>query len=241
MLNRLNEVNIKTKISVLLLLFAASVLCLMLGSYLRAYTNRDIYRFLYWNMFLAWMPAGFAMLMDWIYVYIQKNRGLRVILFIGAGILWLLFYPNSAYLITDQLHPFVKFQSEYGMRFWQGIEFWYHLLLFFSAAVIGLLLGVYSMLSVQELVRRSFGRAKSWIFAVVTLALTSLGIYLGRFIRWNSWDAIRSPQQIVHEVLTMLTDVQELRRMIPFTGIIMMILLFSYLIIVGFSMMRQQK
>lgn len=239
MLNRLNEVNIKNKLSMLLLLFAASVLCLMLGSYLRAYTNRDIYMFLYWNMFLAWMPAGLALLLDWIYVYIQGNRVLRVILFIVAGMLWLLFYPNSAYLITDQLHPFAKFQMEHGARFWHEIEFWYHVLLFFSAAVIGLLLGVYSLFSVQELVRKSFGRARSWIFAVVTLALTSLGIYLGRFIRWNSWDAIRNPKQIVHQVLSMFTDTEELRRMIPFTGMIMMILLFSYLIIYGFTKIRQ--
>ncbi|MNH90166.1 hypothetical protein D3C73_427000 [compost metagenome] len=195
--------------------------------------------FLYWNMFLAWMPAGFALLLDWIYVYIHRNRVLRIILFITAGTLWLLFYPNSAYLITDQLHPFAKFQMESGIRFWYGIEFWYHMLLFFSAAVIGLLLGVYSLFSVQELVRKSFGWARSWIFVVVTLALTSLGIYLGRFIRWNSWDAIRSPKQIVHQVLSMFRDMEELRRMIPFTGMIMMILLFSYLIIYGFTKMRQ--
>lgn len=238
---RLNEVNIKNKLGILLLLFAASVLCLMLGSYIRAYTNREIYRFLYWNMFLAWMPAGFALLLDWIYVYIQKNRVLRLLLFIAAGTLWLLFYPNSAYLITDQLHPFVMFQREYGEPFWQGIEFWYHMLLFFSAAVIGLLLGVYSLLSVQELVRRSFGRAQSWIFAVVILGLTSMGIYLGRFIRWNSWDVIGSPQQMVQQVLMMFTDTEELRRMIPFTGMIMIILLFSYFIIIGFSRMRQQE
>ncbi|WP_433943571.1 DUF1361 domain-containing protein [Paenibacillus sp. SN-8-1] len=231
--------NIKTKISVLLLLFAASVLCLMLGNYLRAYTDRDIYMLLYWNMFLAWMPAGFALLLDWIYVYIQGNRVLRIILFITVGTLWLLFYPNSAYLITDQLHPFAKFNMDNGVRFWHGIEFWYHMLLFFSAAVIGLLLGIYSLLSVQELVRKALGRAKSWTFAIVTLALTSLGIYLGRFIRWNSWDAIRNPKQIVHQVLSMFTDMEELRRMIPFTGMFMMILLFSYLIVYGFTKMRQ--
>ncbi|USB32190.1 DUF1361 domain-containing protein [Paenibacillus sp. YPG26] len=239
MLGRLNEVNITNKLGMLLLLFAASVLCLMLGSYLRTHTGRDIYTFLYWNMFLAWIPAGLALLLDWIYVYIQRKSVTRIILFVVIGTQWLLFYPNSAYLITDQLHPFAKFQMENGVRSWHGIEFWYHILLFFSVAVIGVLLGIYSLFSVQELVRRSLGRTKSWIFAVVTLALTSFGIYLGRFIRWNSWDAINSPWQVMEQVVSMFADAEELGRMIPFTGMIMTILLFSYLIVYGFSKMRQ--
>lgn len=240
MWNSLKEVNIRSKLIMLILLFIASVLCLALGAYIRDYTGRRIYMFLGWNMFLAWMPAGFALCLDYVYVRLRDPRVLRIMCFGGIGVLWLLFYPNAAYLITDQLHPFARFQIESRVKFWFEIEFWYHLLLFTSVAVIGLLLGIYSLYSVHELVRKSLGRIKGWMFAVLVLLLSSFGIYLGRFIRWNSWDAIQNPRHLASNMLLMFTDMDELRRMIPFTGIIFMITLMSYLIIYGFTTMRSQ-
>ncbi|WP_068619551.1 DUF1361 domain-containing protein [Paenibacillus tuaregi] len=233
----LQEVNIRQKLIILCVLFAATVFSLLLAAYLREYTGTSMYMFLYWNLFLAWLPAGFALALDWIYIRITSHT-LRWVLLGLTGITWLLFYPNSAYLITDQLHPFARFQMQGGIRFWYGTEFWYHLLLFFSVAVTGLLLGVYSLFSVHRLVRKSLGRLVGWGFAVLVLLLSSFGIYIGRFNRWNSWDAVRNPGSMISDLVSMFSDVEEMRRLVPFTGIIFMMTALSYAAIYGFSKIR---
>lgn len=68
-----------------------------------------------------------------------------------------------------------------------------------SFALTGWFLGYFSLYLMQEVVRGWLGRAASWVFAFAMLGLSSFGIYLGRFLRWNSWDALLAP-------LTTITD-----------------------------------
>ncbi|WP_209862186.1 DUF1361 domain-containing protein [Paenibacillus shirakamiensis] len=237
MLRSLKDINhLFVKLMMAMLLFIASMFCLGLGHHIRYTSGRQIYMFLNWNLFLAWLPILFAFLLEWIMVA-KIEKELRIILLTATSILWLLFYPNAAYLLTDLLHPFAKYHLDNTYRFWMDIAFWYHLLLFFSVAIVGLFIGIFSLFLVQELVRRVYGYGRSWIFAMLVLGLSSFGIYLGRFIRWNSWDAIMHPKSILKQVLTMFTDIEELRRMVPFTGILFLILMISYSFIYGFSLL----
>lgn len=217
----------------------ATIACLALAEYLREYTKREIYLYLNWDIFLAWVPVGFVLLMSIVYVYVNKNRTWRRILLLLIGFAWLFFYPNSAYLITDMLHPFVHYKPGPGERFTHDLEFWYHLILFFSAALIGLFLSIYSLYVVQELVRKSFGRITGWMFAVIILMLSSLGIYIGRFVRWNSWDVLLKPYKIFQDTLLMLTDPEQLQHVLPFAGMIFAVTLISYCVVYCFSYMRK--
>jgi uncharacterized membrane protein len=97
--------------------------------------------------------------------------------------LWLLFLPNAPYILTDILH----------LTRASHAPAWYDLALLLSCAGTGLLLGYLSLIDVQGIVARNFGRACSWIFAFVSLVLSGFAIYLGRFLRWNSWDVLISP------------------------------------------------
>ncbi|WP_438350054.1 DUF1361 domain-containing protein [Paenibacillus sp. FA6] len=234
----LRRKNVQGNIIILGLLLISTIGCLSLAEYIRGYTQRNIYLFLNWDMFLAWVPIGFTLLMNIVYVYVNKNRTWRWILIISIGVAWLFFYPNSAYLITDMLHPFVHYKPEPGTRFTHDIEFWYHLILFFSSAIIGLFLSIYSLFMVQGLVRRTFGRITGWMFTVIILLLSSFGIYIGRFVRWNSWDVFLNPYVIYRDTILMLTDQEQLQRIIPFTGLIFAVTLLSYSVVYCFTYLK---
>src|SRR6185369_5531260 len=104
----------------------------------------------------------------------------------GVSCLWLLFLPNAPYILTDILH----------LTRTSDAPAWYDLALLLSCSGTGLLLGYLSLIDVQTIVARSFGLAWSWIFAMVSLVLSGFAIYLGRFLRWNSWDVLIEPTRV---------------------------------------------
>src|SRR5947207_7872670 len=130
---------------------------------------------LIWNLCLAWLPLGFAFFAD-------RFRASRAC-FLAFGFLWLLFLPNSPYLVTDLVHLKPRLP----------IPLWFDILLVQSFVLTGLLLGFLSLYLMHRLVLHSSGWRIGWLFTLVILALTGFGIYLGRFARWNSWDLFLSP------------------------------------------------
>jgi uncharacterized membrane protein len=136
------------------------------------------------------------------------------------------------------LHPFIHYKHGAGDRFAFDIEFWHHLFIFFSAAFIGVILSYFSLISVQELVRKSFGMIISWVFAVIIILLSSFGIYIGRFVRWNSWDVFLRPHVIIEDMFSMLTNAGELNHILPFTVLMFVFLMVGYGTIYSFTYMR---
>lgn len=141
-------------------------------------TGSGYYVFLLGNLFLAFVPLIFS-------------TGLRVadrlrfnwIVKVALFCLWLLFLPNAPYILTDILHLPRATEA----------PAWYDLALLLSCSGTGLLMGYLSLVDVHGLVSKNFNPILGWIFAVTTLVLSGFGIYLGRFLRWNSWDVITSP------------------------------------------------
>jgi uncharacterized membrane protein len=125
--------------------------------------------FLVWNLFLAWIPvffaAGFA---------VVRRRAWLVPLGLG----WLAFLPNSPYLVTDLVH------------LGEGVELWRHVLQYGFAAWTGIMLGVVSMRLVHERIERAYGVVAGWTAVLVSIGLCSVGVVIGRFQRWNSWDLV---------------------------------------------------
>jgi uncharacterized membrane protein len=158
-----------------------------------------------------------------------------VALGVPVGLLWLFFYPNAAYLITDLLHPFNRYPIAAGTRFWEELLFWDHLLTLLFAALLGLALATVSLASVHHLVRRAGGSLAGWAFAVLVLLLSSFGIYLGRFIRWNSWDLLRHPGYVLEETLAYFTDAANVAHMVGFCKWIFLITFFCYVVHYGLA------
>ena len=150
-----------------------------------------MYGFLCWNLFLAWIPwlAGQAF-------RTSSRRRAAAAWQLGWLGLWLLFLPNAPYILTDLLHLASR----------PPVPLWFDLALLLSCAGTGLLLGYSSLLEVQAAVEERFGRVMGWAVAAGSLFLSGFGIYLGRFRRWNSWQALTDPAGIFGDISDRLLD-----------------------------------
>ncbi|AWB44119.1 DUF1361 domain-containing protein [Paenibacillus sp. CAA11] len=224
------------KIYMLLLLLACTWGNLVMVYELESpYGNRP-YLFIFWNMFLAWLPAVFMVLLD--ICYIAAKGLLRSILLLGFGAGWLFFYPNAAYLVTDLLHLFARFPYNRAERFWNEIPFWNHLIALLLAALIGLLLGTFTLYSVHQLVRRSYGTVAGWIFAFTVLGLSSFGIYMGRFVRWNTWDIVARPKMILRDLYELLALPGQRHQLVYFCFNLFVLTSILYLVVYLFTCLR---
>lgn len=136
------------------------------------------YLFLPWNLFLAAIPFRIT---QWM------SRDLRLPehpwIFRGLLLGWLLFIPNSFYIITDLFH----------LTHIDSAPKWFDLLLLFSFAWNGLLLGVISLRRMELILELKTGRSVSVLLVAVVMWLSAFGIYIGRYLRFNSWDVLTNP------------------------------------------------
>ena len=149
--------------------------------------------FLIWNLFLAWMPYWIALILDF-FNRMKKTPSVFLMFFIVS--MWLIFFPNAPYIITDLLH----------LRDRQVVPHWYDLMLIVSFAWTGLMLGYCSLFEVQRFLERRF---KSWVVWMITLGaiwLAGFGVYMGRFQRWNSWDAMTHPFAVIKQQAHVLAN-----------------------------------
>jgi uncharacterized membrane protein len=172
------------------------------------YSGQIVYTFLIWNLFLAWLPLGFA----WLALRWRK----RPFAALAAAFLWLLFFPNAPYLVTDLIH----------LRAYAPVPLWYDLILLLDYALLGLFLGFVSLRMMQELVHGRFGRVAGWFFVLAALGTGGLGVFIGRFLRWNSWDLFVRPLSLVGDVWGRLGE----PRTMVVSGLLALLLLFAYVI-----------
>lgn len=175
----------ETAMPMLALIFASAT-CVALVAARIIWTGRLGYSFLVWNLFLAWLPMIFALL-----ACEQYHRGSgRDWRFLGLAGAWLLFFPNAPYIFTDLIHLTTRFHP------W----FWVDLSPILLCALTGLVLGFVSLYLMQSVVEQMLGRAASWVFIATVAALSSFGIYVGRFMRFNSWDVLFKPREVYHGI-----------------------------------------
>jgi uncharacterized membrane protein len=164
-------------------LLASSALCVATVEIRTHETGDPYYRFLVWNLILAWVPLTFA-----IAAY-ARARGRIDVLVAVLLVPWLLFFPNAPYLLSDFIH------------LGEGpAPLWYDGLMLSAFAWTGLLLGFGSLYLVQMIVRRAYGRTISWLGVIAAVGLASVGVYIGRFSGFNSWDAIVHPVRVADVV-----------------------------------------
>lgn len=214
------------QIAVVVSLVFATALSLGLLGLRVAYTRGFDYVTLGWNLFLAWLPLLFALAAY--NVYKQRSR-LSWLVVVGCAAIWLLFFPNAPYLLTDLVH----LQSS------RGVPFWYDLILVVAFAWTGLFLGLVSLYLMQALVRRAAGGPASWLFALAVSGLSGFGIYLGRFLRWNSWDVFVSPAALLADIVERLRHPLAHYQTFAFSALFSLFFISAYFILV--AMMAMQK
>ncbi len=151
-------------------------------------SDTTVYASLNFNLFLAWIPAVFALIAYNVY---RKGSCFGAAIAIGCAVVWLLFFPNAPYLITDIVHLRPRVEE---------MPYWFDQILYMAFAFSGCYLGMVSLILMQSLVRRSLGSVISWIFALSALVAGGFGIYIGRFLRFNSWDVLLNPIPLIKEI-----------------------------------------
>jgi len=149
------------------------------------------FAFLVWNLFLAAIPAVAARLFAG-----AATRRSPAALQATWFAVWLAFLPNAPYVITDLVH----------LNPAAAVPLWYDLALLSSCAGTGLLLGYTSLADVQAAIAQKYSARAGWAVAATSLLLSGFAIYLGRFLRWNSWDAFTRPLQLLADIGHQLSD-----------------------------------
>jgi uncharacterized membrane protein len=152
------------------------------------HTRTPQFMFMGWNLFLAYLPY---LLSAWL----TAKQICRSFLFILSTV-WLLFIPNTFYMLTDLFHLIDRRNPQSPA--------WYDLALIFSFAWNGLLLGVLSVRQMQKLLVPGQSVLRGNVFLYCTMFLCSLGVYIGRYLRYNSWDVVSNPLQLTADIVGMI-------------------------------------
>lgn len=175
----------KPTISVLILIALCSLLLLI-----RVYkTGTFLGLFLVWNLFLAITPIVFIFLAKKLHDNYGFEKPSIKIAIIALMTTWLLFFPNSPYIITDLMH----------LSHLPKHLLWFDSVGIFITALTGLVVGLYSMYNFQLLSKKLFGNVIAWFLVLGSAVLSGFGLYLGRFARFNSWDLFSNPTHLIKQ------------------------------------------
>lgn len=208
------------KIAIFSLMLGASMLSVLLVGARMAYSDSGRYGGLVWNLFLAWIPFILAYI-----AYALSWR--RIFLYVAIPVfafLWLIFFPNAPYILTDLQHLATESNAA---------PVWFDVILLVWFSWTGMLLGLVSLYLMQEIVRRAFSRWVGWIFVLIMSGMSSIGIYLGRFVRWNSWDVLQEPSEVAISILGLV--IEPSLRLLVFTFLFTLFFLFIYLTMYAFG------
>ena len=162
-----------------------SFVCFSLSVFRFIYTDTNAFLFLNWNLFLAFIPWFLCSLLI-IYPNLQKSK-IALSTLVTA---WLLFFPNAPYILTDLFHLQKK----------QSMPIWFDLLLILSFAWAGLMFGFMSLWDIEKILSQKINKKIIPLLSAMLLFLGSFGIYVGRYLRWNSWDIIREPLALLYDI-----------------------------------------
>lgn len=167
----------------------SSILALVLLAARMHVTDRIEYGFLAWNLFLAWIPFVLGVAIRALHL-----RRASTLLLAPLFAVWLGFLPNAPYLVTDFIH----------LRWRHSAPVWFDVTMLASFAWVGVGLGASSLRTCAHVVRARHGEIASACFVPFVAVATGFGVYLGRFVRLNSWDVAMRPGTVAMQVLSPL-------------------------------------
>ncbi|MBD8063602.1 DUF1361 domain-containing protein [Oceanitalea stevensii] len=215
---------------VLLLNLYALALVLLRGP---AFHTR-VYRPMVLNIGLSVAPAlVLAATTGLLLVAVLLESTLAVwLVIISGGVAWLLLLPNSAYLITE-----LNFSHR---RPDEAVPLWYDIVLVLSLAVSGVMNTLLNVLLVQTMYlaiaypndSAPMTRIDSWVLVAAVLLLVTFGMYLGRYLRFNSWD-VTHPGSFVRKLTDHFGNRASRREAAGFCATHTVLLAVLYLLVVG--------
>jgi uncharacterized membrane protein len=218
--------SIKYRLTIFGLLCGATLISLSLFRVRTLLSGSGEYAFLVWNIFLAWIPLGIA----YTAATLSRRRRFFILTLPFSVFLWLVFFPNAPYILTDIGHLGVLKP---------GVPLWFDLLMLLWFAWTGLLIGIVSLFMMHGIISREFGRTCGWLFVITGSLLGSLGIYIGRFLRWNSWDLFLHPLERLADFLYYASHPS--MQSIEFISVFAIFLLFIYINLYAFGLLFREQ
>jgi uncharacterized membrane protein len=169
-------------------LLASAGLSIVLFLLRALYSLDGYFLFMIWNLWLALIPLGASRFLLW------RDKTLRDKLSFVILIVWLLFFPNAPYLITDLFHLYER----------PGAPAWLDMFMLFSFAWNGLIITYASLRDINTWLGTALTREQKALLNTILFTLTSFGLYLGRYFRWNSWDALWQPLTLLRDIAVKL-------------------------------------
>ncbi|GCE21636.1 DUF1361 domain-containing protein [Dictyobacter kobayashii] len=176
-----------------------------------------LYKPMLLNLFLAWIPIVCVSVALFFFLVTMASQPWLVIVLLC---IWFVFFPNSTYLVTEFHH----LKEEVN-----NVPFWFDTIVILSLALCGVLLGSFSLLLIHRMLDLYLPPVFAWVIFVVYLFLSNVGIYIGRFLRFNSWDVLTNPLGLVRQVIKELKDPQKARNLLLFSTLFTIFLLAFYL------------
>jgi uncharacterized membrane protein len=156
-----------------------------------------------WNLFLAFIPLALSF---WLFTQPYSKRGSKVarrsLLWWVGFLVFIAFLPNTAYLLTDIIHLIEAIRAGYSI--------WITTLIFIPLHLFAIFIGweayVISLLNQSRYLERQGAKKFVLVSEILVHALCAVGIYLGRFLRFNSWDFVTQPNVVLVSTLDNLTS-----------------------------------
>ncbi len=225
-----------SRLSVLTAVLGLAALgCVLLYALRVAVSGRIWYLYLVFNLALAAVPYVVAVAGTAVLRRLGRQKA-RALVALPVAALWLLFYPNAPYILTDFIHvverTYLRAVPEDALRV--NALLWYDLLMTAAFAFIGHFMGLVSMWFIHDSLRRVWGKTAAACLILAASLLAGFGIYLGRFSRLNSWDALLHPRRVLGEVVGAAADLKTLLFSLAF----MLFIVSSYAALVVFKRVR---
>jgi uncharacterized membrane protein len=178
------RINLHDKLLNSLLVSIGAAICILLARVI--YSRQFTFLFLIWNLFLAYIPFFLSRTL-------KNNNRLQKpgLLSLSIAFTWLIFFPNAPYIITDFFHLYQR----------EGVPLWLDLIIIALFAWNGLIIGFLSLKDMQQMITVKYGKKYGWGITLFVILLGSFGIYVGRYLRYNSWDVFIAPYSLTGDIL----------------------------------------
>ena len=206
----MNIYNIKIPKQIIYLFALATVL-----NFLRVFLfGSTAFLYILWNMILAAIPFVISSLLV---SYTNKKNIFKPFFIIGFMI-WFLFLPNAPYVITDFIH----------LGRIHSVPVMYDIFVLFSSAWVSLLMGLYSISHIEKIFLLKFSPKITNIMIGVIILFMSFGIYLGRYLRFNSWDIFTSHNSLFSSIWKIFTQSNHYVNVYEYTLLFFVFVYISY-------------
>lgn len=162
----------------------STLFCLSLSTFRCFVAQSGMFLFLIWNLFLAFVPLFISSFLE------EKQMNLSKFQVFISILIWILFLPNAPYILTDLVH----------LNGSLAMPFWFDLILVSSYALLGLSAFYLSIFQMQKIVYQKFELKINLLHLTLFFFLIGFGLYLGRYLRFNSWDLITDPMSLVYTI-----------------------------------------